>query len=64
MFRLINANVLKLLLVKPIVTSKPLPPYHVPKAFCQYHHQLGHYTEKHYTLSNKIEDFIDNNTIS
>lgn len=49
MSRLINSNVLKLHPIRPINNSKPLPPYHDHKSFCQYHHQTSHETEKWYT---------------
>lgn len=54
---------LKLPPINPVDTSKPFPFYHDPKAFCQYHRQPSHDTEKCYTLRGEIEDFIDNYTI-
>ena len=34
-----------------------------PKAFCQYHHQNGHDTEKCYSLKHKVWDLIDSNPL-
>lgn len=64
MTQLLNKNVLKRPPINPIDTSKHLPPYHDPKAFCQYHHQPDHDTNKCYSLRSGIQDFIDNNIIS
>lgn len=64
MTQLLQKDVLNLPPIKPIDISKPFPPYHDPKAFCKYHHQPDHDTEKYYSLRSRIQDLIDNNTIS
>lgn len=64
MLRLINANVMKLSPINPIDTSKPLPTTFDPKAFCQYHRQARHDTEKYYQLKHAIQDLVDSNTIT
>ena len=50
--------------IKKIDPAKMNSPYFDNKSFCQFHHQLGHDIEKCFSLKGKIQDLIDNNTIS
>lgn len=63
MSKLIQRNVLKLPQIKPIDPSKTTSPYFDTKFFCQYHRQLGHDTEKCFSLRSRIQELISNNTI-
>lgn len=55
---------LTLPLIKQIDPAKMKSPYFDNKSFCQFHRQPGHDTEKCFALKGKVQDLIDNNTIS
>ena len=61
MMKLIHANILKIPLIHFIDTSKLMPKSFNQSAFCQYHNQLSHDTQKCSTLKNSIQDLIDFN---
>lgn len=64
MSQLLQRDVIKLPPIKPIEPYKAASPYFDNNSFYQFHHQLGHDTEKCFALKCKIQDLIDNNTIS
>ncbi|GLJ19066.1 hypothetical protein SUGI_0342280 [Cryptomeria japonica] len=63
MNKLLEQNVLTLPPIRQIDPAKITSPYFDNKAFCHFHRQPGHDTEKCFSLKGKIQDLIDNNTI-
>lgn len=45
--------------VKPLDTTKPLPPTFKPNAYCHFHHQNGHDIEQCKHLKHLVQDLID-----
>ncbi|GLJ39441.1 hypothetical protein SUGI_0805560 [Cryptomeria japonica] len=64
MNKLLERNVLTLPPIEKIDPAKINSLYFDNKSFCQFHRQPGHDTEKCFSLKGKIQDLIDNNTIS
>lgn len=64
---LIYEKLLKAGHVKPLTPTplpQKLPSYHKPNAFCVFHQMPGHATDECHRLRHKIQDLIDNGSIS
>ena len=59
---LYEAGLLKPL--QPTPLPQKLPSYHNPNAFCAFHQMPGHATDECHRLRHKIQDLIDNGSIS